>query len=66
MKIAYDPKKNEKNIRERGLSFARADELDFITGQSHRAGGLTMATVRAETEPREMEKALAISAEPPP
>ena len=27
--ISYDPKKNEKNIRERDLSFDRADELNF-------------------------------------
>ena len=31
MKINYDPKKNEKNIRERGLSFDRAVDLDFAT-----------------------------------
>jgi len=31
VKIDYDPKKNEKNIRERGLSFDRADEFDFTT-----------------------------------
>lgn len=31
MKINYDPKKNEKNIRERGLSFDRAADLDFAT-----------------------------------
>jgi uncharacterized DUF497 family protein len=29
VRINYDPKKNEKNIRERGLSFDRAGELDF-------------------------------------
>lgn len=29
MGITYDPKKNERNIRERGLSFDRAAELDF-------------------------------------
>ena len=27
--ITYDPKKNERNIRERGLSFDRADEFDL-------------------------------------
>jgi uncharacterized DUF497 family protein len=27
--IIYDPKKNEKNIRERGLSFDRAGEIDL-------------------------------------
>jgi uncharacterized DUF497 family protein len=27
--IIYDPKKNERNIRERGLSFDRVAELDF-------------------------------------
>ncbi len=31
MRINQDPKKNEKNIRERGLSFDRAGELDFAT-----------------------------------
>jgi uncharacterized protein len=31
VKINYDPKKNEKNIRERGLSFDRAADLDFAT-----------------------------------
>jgi uncharacterized protein len=29
MKIDFDPIKNEKNIRERGLSFERAAEVDF-------------------------------------
>jgi uncharacterized DUF497 family protein len=31
MKIDFDPIKNEKNIRERGLSFERAAEVDFNT-----------------------------------
>ena len=31
MKIDFDPIKNEKNIRERGLSFGRAAEVDFNT-----------------------------------
>ena len=31
MRIEYDPAKNEKNIRERGLSFERAGEFDFAT-----------------------------------
>lgn len=31
MKIEFDPAKNEKNIRERGLSFERAAEFDFDT-----------------------------------
>jgi len=31
VKVTYYAKKNEKNIRERGLSFERADELDFDT-----------------------------------
>jgi uncharacterized protein len=31
MKIAFDPIKNEKNIRERGLSFERVAEVDFNT-----------------------------------
>lgn len=31
MKIEYDPRKNERNIRERGLSFDRAAEFDFET-----------------------------------
>jgi len=29
MKIAYDPAKNERNIRERGLSFDRPADFDF-------------------------------------
>ncbi len=29
MKITYDAAKNERNIRERGLSFERAAEFDF-------------------------------------
>lgn len=29
MKIDFDPAKNEKNIRERGLSFERAGDFDF-------------------------------------
>lgn len=31
MKIDFDPVKNAKNIRERGLSFERAAEFDFET-----------------------------------
>ena len=31
MKIDFDPNKNEKNIRERGLSFERVAEVDFNT-----------------------------------
>jgi len=31
MKITFDPVKNERNIRERGLSFERAAEFDFET-----------------------------------
>jgi uncharacterized DUF497 family protein len=31
MGIAYDPVKNERNIRERGLSFERAADFDFAT-----------------------------------
>jgi uncharacterized DUF497 family protein len=31
MKIDFDPIKNEKNIRERGLSFERVAEVDFDT-----------------------------------
>jgi hypothetical protein len=29
MGISYDPAKNERNIRERGLSFERAADFDF-------------------------------------
>ncbi len=29
MEIRYDPKKNERNIRERGLSFERVAEFKF-------------------------------------
>lgn len=31
MEISYDPAKNDRNIRERGLSFDRALEFDFDT-----------------------------------
>ena len=31
MEIDYDPNKNEKNIRERGLSFEKVREFDFNT-----------------------------------
>jgi hypothetical protein len=31
MKIDFDPIKNEKNIRERGISFERVAEVDFNT-----------------------------------
>ena len=31
MAIAYDPAKNARNIRERGLPFDRAAEFDFST-----------------------------------
>ena len=29
MRISYDPVKNERNIRERGLAFEDADRFDF-------------------------------------
>lgn len=29
MKIAFDPAKNERNIRQRGLSFELAEDFDF-------------------------------------
>lgn len=29
MEISFDPAKNDKNIRERGLSFEKAAEFDF-------------------------------------
>jgi uncharacterized protein len=31
MGVSYDPAKNERNIRERGLSFERAADFDFST-----------------------------------
>ena len=31
MGITYDPAKNERNVRERGLSFERAADFDFET-----------------------------------
>lgn len=31
MDVEFDPAKNERNIRERGLSFERAREFDFET-----------------------------------
>lgn len=35
MEITFDPKKNERNIRERGLSFEMAAEFDFDTAATH-------------------------------
>ncbi len=29
MRISFDPQKNERNLRERGLSFEAASEFDF-------------------------------------
>ncbi len=31
MRLSYDPAKNERNIRERGLSFELVGELDWVT-----------------------------------
>ncbi len=31
MEITFDQAKNEKNIRERGLSFEQASDFDFLT-----------------------------------
>lgn len=31
MEVSFDPDKNERNIRERGLSFERVAEFDFQT-----------------------------------
>lgn len=31
MEIEFDPRKNERNLRERGLSFERAADFDFET-----------------------------------
>ena len=33
MLIEFDPAKNEKNIRERGLDFNRARDFDFATAE---------------------------------
>jgi len=33
VEITYDPAKNERNIRERGLSFERAIDFDFETAR---------------------------------
>lgn len=35
MAITYDPAKNERNIRQRGLSFERAADFDFATAVFH-------------------------------
>lgn len=35
MAITYDPAKNERNIRQRGLSFERAADFDFVTAVFH-------------------------------
>lgn len=31
MEVTFDPAKNDKNIRDRGLSFERSGEFDFLT-----------------------------------
>jgi uncharacterized DUF497 family protein len=31
LEVTFDPAKNERNIRERGLSFERAQDFDFKT-----------------------------------
>lgn len=33
MEVTYDAAKNEKNIRDRGLSFERVRDFDFATAQ---------------------------------
>jgi uncharacterized DUF497 family protein len=35
MEVSFDPAKNERNIRERGLSFALAGQLDFREVRIH-------------------------------
>lgn len=35
MHISFDPSKNERNIRDRGLPFEHAAEFDFETAQIH-------------------------------
>lgn len=35
MKIEFDPSKNERNIRERGLPFMLVDEFAWETAQTH-------------------------------
>jgi uncharacterized DUF497 family protein len=35
MDVEYDPAKNARNIKERGLSFERASDLDWFTTQIH-------------------------------
>jgi uncharacterized DUF497 family protein len=36
MQIDFDPNKNEKNIRERGLSFDRVGDFDFANAAIHK------------------------------
>ena len=33
MQISYDPAKNDRNIKERGLSFERVRDFDFVQAQ---------------------------------
>jgi uncharacterized protein len=33
MKLSYDPRKSERNVRERGLSFEKAADFDFGTAK---------------------------------
>jgi len=46
MEITFDPDKNARNIRDRGLSFERVREFDFETAV------VVQDTRRAYTEPR--------------
>ncbi|MBB6146264.1 hypothetical protein HNQ77_004236 [Silvibacterium bohemicum] len=48
MQIAFDPRKNERNIRERGLSFEQAADFDFETATTFpemRNGQLRLVSV---------------------
>jgi uncharacterized DUF497 family protein len=48
MQISYDPAKNERNVRERGLSFDRAADFDFESAvhlQDVRRGELRLVSV---------------------
>lgn len=38
MKIEFDPGKNERNVRERGLPFMLMDEFAWETAQTHEDG----------------------------
>ena len=47
VEITFDPAKNDRNIRERGLSFERAMDFDFASARMNTILGLSLSAVAA-------------------